>query len=211
MEYILKAKILLHTVLLAASLGLWAPLAQAATVTLTSAIQCSANNAVNGISESDVTGNMGGASDCWGTNNGNDSQQTGTGSGDGFIIDGMLYGFVSKKDIDENKITGADIGLTVGGTPSTSGTWAVDATKFAPYGDFLIVLKAANAPGYAVWLFEDGHSASTSGTWNVAWNKNLSHLTVYAKLAAVPVPAAFSLLLLALGALGAVSWRRRSA
>lgn len=210
MKRFTRAKTIFQTALFAMGLGIWAHVADAATVTLTASIQCSAGNAQNGIAIGDVTGNAGGASDCWGTRDGNDSQQTGTGAGDGFIIDGMLYEFVAKKNTGESP-SGADIGLTVGGAPATDGTWSVDAAKFAPYGDFLIVLKAADSPGYAVWLFEGGDAASTFGTWNVAWNKDLSHLTIYAKMAEVPVPAAFSLLLLALGALGVATRRRRSA
>lgn len=129
----------------------------------------------------DVTGNVGGATDCWGAAQGNDSQitKTNTDGTSGFSIGGKTYFFVSKIDIntgDDDKYTGqdrtgTDIGLKIadddGNTdnlPSSSGKWSVDATKFAPYGDFLISLKAANNPGYAVWLFSGDDAASTFGT-----------------------------------------------
>lgn len=182
--------------------------ASADTVTLTSGDQCSEGNSEI-ISISDVSD----ATDCWGVFNGNDSMQTGTGEGDGFIINSMLYEFVAKADIKEatgaNDISGTDIGLQVTETPGTNGGWSFDSTKFEPYGDFLIALKAASKPGYGVWLFDGSAAASTSGTWSVAWDKDLSHLTVYAKTAVVPLPAGILLLLTALAGLG-LSRRRKA-
>jgi len=152
-----------------------------------------------------VTGNAGGATDCWGTLTGNDPGP----SGDGFEISGMTFDFLAKKDIG-GPLEGVDIGLIVGGTPGQSGTWAFSALP-AGYGDFLIVLKAANNPGFAVWLFSGPDAASTSGDWNVAWGKDLSHLSVYAKISPmspIPLPAGGLLLMGALGGLGLLRRRR---
>lgn len=209
MTYSVIFRSLAATALVAGSV-LFGQGAQAATVALTSAIQCSAGNQQNGIQINDVTGNAGGATDCWGTVDGNDSQQTGTGTGDGFTIGTMLYEFVAKYDVDDDKHSGADIGLVVGGLPGTSGTWSIDPAKFSAFGDFLIVLKAASSPGYAVWLFEGAHAASTSGTWNVAWGHDLSHLAIYAKMTPVPIPAAGFLLLGGLGGLALLRRRRKT-
>jgi len=119
----------------------------------------------------DVTGNLGGATGCWGEFDGNDPGP----SGDGFIIDGTTYDFLAKDDGD---LSGTDIGLNIISLGDTSGTWAFDA-DFS--GDaFLIVLKAASQPGYGVWLFDGAAASSTSGTWTVAWGAGLSHFAVYA-------------------------------
>ncbi|MBR9912428.1 MAG: hypothetical protein GYB33_18970 [Gammaproteobacteria bacterium] len=147
---------------------------QAAPVALTSSIQCSAGNQQNGIAIGDVTGNLGGATDCWGTYDGNDPGP----SGDGFSIGTDTYAFLAKQDTPGG-LSGTNIGLVVspsGGAPS--GTWEFDPTKFSGQ-NFLIVLKAASKPGYAVWLFSGADAASYSGTWLVAWGKNLSHLSIY--------------------------------
>ena len=184
--------------------------ASAATVALTASTQCSEGNAVNGITVGDVTGDAGGASECWGTFDGTDPGP----SSDGFQIGTTVYGFVAKNDIDDG-LSGADIGLTV--STGTSGTWSFDATKWGAgdYGDFIIVLKAASTPGYAAWLFEGADAASTSGEWLISWltgNEqipNLSHIAIYA--APIPLPAAGWLLISALGGLGFAARRRRKA
>ena len=183
--------------------------ALAVPVSLGNSIKCSAGNAQNGIAIGDVTGNAGGATNCWGTLDGNDPGP----SGDGFDIDGMTYDFISKLDTPGGP-DGTDIGLAVSGGGTTSGTWSFTGLP-GGYGDFLIVLKAASKPGFAIWLFEGPHAASTSGNWLVAWNKGLSHLSVYAKEspisppAPIPVPAAGFLLVGALAGLAGLRRRNR--
>lgn len=185
--------------------------ASAATVALTDSTRCGAGNAINGIAVTDVTGNAGGASECWGTFDGNDPGP----SGDGFQIGSTIYDFVAKSNIG-GALEGADIGLT--SSTGTSGTWAFDATKWGAggYGDFIIVLKAASSPGYASWLFTGADAASTFGDWAIAWTTgggkstpDLSHISVYATPAPIPVPAAGLLLITALGGLGVAARRRR--
>ena len=174
---------------------------QAQALVLTSSTQCSAGNATS-IAIDDVTGDAGGASDCWGTIIGNDPGP----SGDGFDIDGTIFDYVAKLDID-NGLDGADIGLVVApdSLDGTIGTWLFDQTKFAP-SEFLIVLKAANK--YGVWLFTGADAASFSGDWFVAWGNNLSHLAIYATDGAtVPEPGMVGLL--AIGLIGVAVARRK--
>ncbi|MDQ2089650.1 VPLPA-CTERM sorting domain-containing protein [Marimonas arenosa] len=173
----------------------------AATVSLNSNIQCSEGNA-NTISVGDVTGNNGGADDCWGAYDGNDP-----GPGGAFELDGVEYTFLTKYEFDNGTgvTEGADIGLTW--TQGTSGTWTITS---AIGQDFLIVLKASSTPGYGVWsFFGDPNNTSTSGTFDVAWNKDLSHLAIY--VAPIPIPAAGLMLIGALGGLGFVARRKRRA
>jgi hypothetical protein len=193
-----------------AAFGLFSLQAVAAPVVLDNTFACSAGNAINGISIGDVTGNAGGATECWGTFDGNDPGP----SGEGFDVGGTIFEFVAKEDTPGG-LSGADIGLVV--SPSggaSSGTWAFDSTKFAPT-EFLIVLKAANSPGYAAWLFDGSTAASDMGDWMVAWTnkqgvpRDLSHLSVYAPTV-IPVPAAVWLFGSGLLGLVAVARRRRA-
>ena len=173
---------------------------QAQALVLTSSTQCSAGNATS-IAIDDVTGDAGGASDCWGTIIGNDPGPSGV----GFDIDGTIFDYVAKLDIDDG-LDGADIGLVV--TPDargTTGSWAFDTAKFAP-SEFLIVLKAANK--YGVWLFTGADAASFSGDWFVAWGNDLSHLAIYAT-DGVTVPEPGMVGLLAIGLIGVAVARRK--
>ena len=175
-------------------------------VVLTDSTRCGAGNALNGITVGDVTGNNGGASECWGTFNGNDP------SGEGFEIGGIQFDFVAKEEMGTPAVwEGMDIGLVISpddGT-ATAGTWAFNPGSVS--GDFLLVLKAASDPGYAVWLFEGADAASNAGNWIVAWTNSkgkaheLSHASIYSSR--VPVPAA--VWLFGSGLLGLVAIARR--
>jgi len=189
------------------AIGLAAP-ASATTFTLDDSTRCGAGNASNSITIGDVTGNAGGANECWGTFDGNDPGP----SGDGFEIDGMVYDFLVK---EEGGIEGNDyVGLEVTSIGATSGTW--EFTKSEVGSDFLIVLKAASKPGYAAWLFDGAAAASTSGTFSVAWGNALSHLSIYKKddggggnPPPIPLPAAGWMLMAGLGGLAAMRRRKK--
>ena len=194
-------------IVLTGVLGMVALSASAAPIVLDSSLSCNLGNAINGISVTDVTGNMGGANECWGTYNGNDPGP----SGDGFSIGGTIFDFVAKENTP-GILEGVDIGLVVNpDTGATSGSWSFDSSKFAPT-EFLIVLKAANSPGFAAWIFDGPEAASDAGTWLVAWtNQNgvqqdLSHLSIYAPTP-IPVPAA--VWLFGSGLLGLIGVARR--
>ena len=187
-----------------ASLGILALLAvraEAIPIVLDDSVRCGAGNALSGIAIGDVTGDAGGATECFGTFDGNDPGP----AGDGFEIFGMLFDFIAKEDTPGG-LSGMDIGLNVfpdGG--ALSGTWEYDPSFFSADA-FLIVLKAGNSPGFGVWLFDGMDASSFSGDWSVAWGKDLSHPSIYA----VPEPSTFGMLGLGLILIG-VSRRRVAA
>lgn len=169
---------------------------QAMAVALTN--QCSTGGAINGISTSDVLGVSGGSTDCFGTFDGNSS-----GPGSSVESGSDSWDFVSKFEMDGGTTEGTDIGLYAAG--GTSGEWSYD--PLAGFDSFLLVLKAAHSPGWSAWLFDGSDAASTSGTWSIAWDRDLSHISLFASTDDVPVPtpgtlALFGLALLALGLAG---------
>ncbi len=203
----MKITSLLAAVILTASGFVWS--ADAATV-LTSSTQCSAGNADHGISTGDVTGNAGGSSDCWGAFKGNDPGP----SGDGIEIDQTVYDFTAKIDFGAggNVLSGTDIGLDAVNGGAGPGTWSFDMGALGG-NPFLIVLKKANNPGYAVWLFEGTAADSYFGSFSIAWRNtsDASHISIYSSstLTTMPLPAGGILLVTALGGFGIAARRRR--
>jgi len=185
---------------------------------LDSETQCSAGNSAHGISVKDVTGNNGGASDCWGAFEGNNSN-----AANPIQIGTSLFSELAKIDVGEagapDELSGSDIGLAMTGQGTASGTWSFNAG--AVDGDFLVVLKAANKPGFGVWQFAGNpDNTSFSGSWLIAWTVGggpdpsspaLSHISIYGTEATTTVPEPGTLATLGLGLLGlALGARRRT-
>lgn len=194
------------------TLALLSVRAEAVPIVLDDSTRCGAGNAANGILVSDVTGNVGGATDCWGTFDGNDPGP----SGDGFDIGGMIFDFIAKENTP-GALEGADIGLSVTPVPAQSGAWSFDASLFSADA-FLIVLKAANSPGFGAWLFDGPDASSSAGNWAVAWERDLSHLSIYANGDGngpgpgpdpVPEPSTLGLFGLGLALMGASRRRKK--
>ncbi len=165
--------------------------------------RCSSGDSLHGISVSDVTGNAGSATDCWGTFNGNDRGPGVT------LTDGTTsWDFLTKYEVDEDIIEGTDIGLTLAENYGDTGTWSFNPD--IELDSFIIVLKAANAPGWAAYQFTGSDASSYYGDWSVAWGRDLSHFSIYAENFYQEIPEPGLLMLFGLGlAASGFSLRKR--
>ena len=118
--------------------------------------------------------------------------------------------FLQKQNTPGILETGIDVGLVVAPTTGTqTGTWEFGNAVWPNYEDVMIVLKTGNnQPVFFSGYLLDNVLMPTAGTWDTG-DKDLSHLTLYARGAASgPEPTTAALLLL--GLIGAGLSRKRA-
>lgn len=112
--------------------------------------------------------------------------------------------------------TAADWNVTPdAGWPDATGSWSFASSVWDNFEDVMIVVKDGNIDG----IFFCGYLLNnlikpTSGTWAVsdplpARQKDLSHLTLYARGDLVPTPEPTTILLTSLGLLGIRAFARK--
>ena len=159
----------------------------------------------------------------WGGNNSGDCQ-VGT-SGNDFVSSPLqvnqeiFFGYsdwvyLAKYEAEEGTREGPQGSLLtldpeMGENPS--GTWSFAGTL--NYEDVMIVLKAGNpnsGGGFEGYLWGGGIPTPTLGTWDShsAFDKDLSHLTIYKRGSVVPIPAAAWLFGSALLGMAGMGYRR---
>lgn len=130
---------------------------------------------------------------------------TGTGNINGNNDAVNLLGYITLDKSDDGTTGPFPAALTVAGVGTTSGSFSFTAP--VGYNDFVVGLKSGEgrfAPDWAAFLLPVG---VTSGTWAIS-SQGLSHIVLYGKVTAVPVPAAVWLLGSALVSVGAAGRRK---
>lgn len=154
-----------------------------------------------------VTGNHGDSDQCWGAFSGNDPKTT-------LTIGSSNYDFISSYNNDDDSVDGEAIEWSV--SNGSTGTWAFNESFLEEIGNFLIVLKAANNPGWAAYSFFGDNNKSFSGEYKINWTNNsgkapnLSHISLYAEQpSSVPEPSTLFLLGISLLGFGFIKRRKK--
>ena len=117
---------------------------------------------------------------------------------------GTDYGLIDKSDD-----AGAGLLDSLASLHGTlGGTFSIDLTGLT---DVILLFKVGGGnldPVYAAFLLAD-FNGLVSGTWGVSGSNSLSHVSLYANVAPIPLPAAGFLLIGALGGLGLMRRRRK--
>ncbi|MDH4028173.1 MAG: PEP-CTERM sorting domain-containing protein [Nitrospirota bacterium] len=92
--------------------------------------------------------------------------------------------------------------------PNDKGTWSFSGSVWDIYEDVMILVKGGNNEKiYFSGYLLDNSTKPTSGTWDVG-NKELSHLTLYAR-GNTPVPEPGTIMLLGSGLVGVAALGRK--